>query len=90
MDKNSGAQGGEGNIRFRPYPEPGETLTQLGQPTQLDQHRDIGMKHSSFHCCFIGMGLRNRNRFRNRKHFSWLFTPDAFFFRSNERLLFGN
>ena len=43
-------QGGEGNTRFRPYSEPGKTLTQLGQPTQLDQHRDIGMKQLSFHC----------------------------------------
>ena len=70
-------QGGEGNSRFRPYSEPGKTLRQLGQPTQLNQHRDMGMKHSSFHRRHLtsGIGLRNRNR----RQISWiLFRPVLF------------
>ena len=51
-------EGGEGNTSFRPYSEPEKTLTQLGQPTQLNQHRDIGMQHPSFRCSL----KFNRNR----------------------------
>ena len=77
------AQGGEGNTRFSPYSEPGKTLMQLGQPTQLNQHRDIGMKHSSFYCSFLRLGIGLRNR--NRAHFSWLsFRSGLPIFRSNQ------
>ena len=78
--RNSRTQGWEGSARFRPYPEPGETLIQLGQPTQLVQHRDIGMKHSSIHCSFnIGLGLSNRNR---RRYFLGFSLPAPVFFFS--------
>ena len=63
MDENAVcAQGGEGNTRLD-CSEPGKTLIQLGQPTQLNQHRDIGMQHSSFPRSFrleiVGIGIGN-------------------------------